>query len=179
MKPRPALVAALACALALGALTACSAGDAYDVGDARYATDYGNHEPLAVVGYPSVGSLGITQQVVWRIADGKAAELASLAAEKGDKGVSEKTAGNWITAFGRGARGKVTAEFYDEGSVRQEVVLYFHDTDQIKQIQVRGTGSDGKDSWRVTLAESDPKEATTVLPWVPKTPGQLGSKTPH
>ncbi|MET9959765.1 hypothetical protein ABZ128_12015 [Streptomyces sp. NPDC006326] len=186
MKSRPARrvavlpALAVAAAVALSTLSACSAGGAHDAGDARYATDYANHQPLAVVGYPSTGSLGITQQVVWRIADGKADALAGLADRKGDaagKGVPEKTAENWIKAFGKGAAGKVTAEFYDEGSVRQEVVLYFHDTGQIKQIQVLATNANGKDAWKVTMAEPDPGEAVAVSPWVPKTPGELGSKT--
>lgn len=102
-------------------LTACSS--AYDAEDVAYADDYGSHAPLNVVGYPSTGSFGITQQVVWRIADGEVGELASLVAGKGDTGVPEKTAENWIAAFGKGAR------------------------------------------------------ATAVHPWVPKKPGELGSKT--
>ncbi|MFE4260533.1 hypothetical protein [Streptomyces sp. NPDC056883] len=160
--------------MAFGLLTACSS--AYDAEDVAYSGDYGSHPPLAVVGYPSTGSLGITQQVVWRIADGKVGELASLADKEG-KGVPEKTAENWIAAFGKGARGKVTAEFYDEGSLRQEVVLYLHETGQIKQIQVRATSVDGKDVWRVTMDEPSPEEAAVVHPWVPKEPGELGSKT--
>lgn len=175
MRPGPALRAVAFSAMAVGMLTACSS--AYDAEDVAYAGDYGSHVPLAVVGYPSTGSLGITQQVVWRIADGKVGELASLVADKEDKGVPEKTAENWIAAFGKGARGKVTAEFYDEGSLRQEVVLYLHETGQIKQIQVRATSVDGKDVWRVTMDEPAAEEATAVHPWVPKKPGELGSKT--
>ncbi|MFD7263197.1 hypothetical protein [Streptomyces sp. NPDC059874] len=177
MVPAPALRALIVAALTFGVLTGCSNSD-YDADDVRYATGYGNHEPLSVLGYPSTGSLGITQEVVWRLADGNAGELAGLAADK-DGGSPAKTAENWITAFGKGARGKVTAEFYDEGSVRQTVVLYFHDTGQIKQIQVRVTNGGNKDSWRVVMAEPDPKEAVSVLPWVPKKPGELGSKTPQ
>ncbi|MFD6230513.1 hypothetical protein ACFWFZ_27160 [Streptomyces sp. NPDC060232] len=177
MRPVPALRALIASALAFGVLTGCSDSD-YDADDVRYATGYGSHEPLAVVGYPTTGSLGITQEVVWQIADGNAGELTDLAADK-DVSSPEKTAENWITAFGKGARGKVTAEFYDEGSVRQAVVLYFHDTGQIKQIQVRVTNGGNKDKWRVVMAEPDPKEAVAVLPWVPKKPGELGSKTPQ
>ncbi|MCX5301171.1 hypothetical protein OG898_32710 [Streptomyces sp. NBC_00193] len=71
----------------------------------------------------------------------------------------------------------MTAEFYDEGSLRQEVVLYLHETGQIKQIQVRAISVDGKDVWRVTMDEPAPEEATVVHPWVPKKPGELGSKT--
>ncbi|MFJ8014978.1 hypothetical protein [Streptomyces sp. NPDC096339] len=170
------LPAALAVAV-LGALSACSSGSGMSA-DSRYATDYGNHHPLAVVGYPSTGSLGIAQQVVWRIADGEADALAALAYGKQDvDGESVKTADNWIKAFGKGAAGKVTAEFYDEGSVRQEVVLYFHDTGQIKQVQVVGKGSDGRDDWKVIMAEPDPVGAAAAPGWAPKTPGGLGSKT--
>ncbi len=175
MGPAPALRALVVAALAFGVLTGCSD---YDADDVRYATGYGSHEPLAVVGYPTTGSLGITQEVVWQVADGNAGELIGLAADS-DAGSPEKTAANWITAFGKGARGKVTAEFYDEGSVRQTVVLYFHDTGQIKQIHVRVTNGGNKDEWRVVMAESDPEEAVAVLPWVPKKPGELGSKTPQ
>ncbi|MCM1976690.1 hypothetical protein [Streptomyces sp. G1] len=71
----------------------------------------------------------------------------------------------------------MTAEFYDEGSLRQEVVLYLHETGQIEQIQVRAVSVDGKDVWRVTMDEPAPEEATVVHPWVPKKPGELGSKT--
>ncbi|OEJ34359.1 hypothetical protein [Streptomyces subrutilus] len=179
MAPAPVLRALLTAALAFGVLSGCSG---YDADDARYATGYGSHEPLAVVGYPTTGSLGITQEVVWQIADGKAGELAGLAAETdGDspEKTAEKTASNWISAFGKGARGKVTAEFYDEGSVRQTVVLYFHDTGQIKQLHVRVSDGGGKDEWRVVMAEPDPEEAVAVLPWVPRKPGELGSKTPQ
>ncbi|WP_374778566.1 hypothetical protein OG756_07005 [Streptomyces sp. NBC_01310] len=85
------------------------------------------------------------------------------------------TAQNWIQAFGKGAGGKVTAEFYDEGSVRQLVVVYFHDTAQTKAFLVHITGHTGEDGWRVSMREPDPAEATAVAPWVPKKPGELGS----
>ncbi|MFI1286490.1 hypothetical protein ACH4U5_38030 [Streptomyces sp. NPDC020858] len=173
MRPRPVLRAALASVLALVVLTGCSADDEADL---QYAGDYSSHPPLAVVGYPSTATLGITQQVVWRIADGKAGDLVPLADPDQDKATTEKTAENWIAAFRKGAGGKVTAEFYDEGSYRQTVVLYLHDTGQIKEIYVRPVSVDGKGVWRVSMAEPDPGEATAVAPWVPKTPGELGSK---
>ncbi|WP_326592594.1 hypothetical protein [Streptomyces sp. NBC_01294] len=173
MRPAAALRAALVCALALGALTGCSRE--YDAEDVQYAGDYSSHPPLAVVGYPSTGTLGITQQVVWRIADGKADELASLANDAQDKGTTKKTAENWIAAFRKGAGGKVTAEFYDEGSYRQTVVLYLHDTGQIKEIHVLPGSTEYRDVWRVSMGEPDPAEATAVAPWVPKKPGELGS----
>ncbi|WP_329390654.1 amidase domain-containing protein [Streptomyces sp. NBC_01351] len=175
VKPRRSLRAGLVSALALGVLTSCSAD--YDADDARYAGDYSSHPPLAVVGYPSTGTLGITQQVVWRIADGKADELASLGDPDHDRAATRKTAENWIASFGKGARGKVTAEFYDEGSYRQMVVPYLHDTGQIKEINVRPVSDDHRDVYRVSMAEPDPGEATAVQPWLPKTPGELGSKT--
>ncbi|MER5872346.1 hypothetical protein [Streptomyces sp. NPDC002044] len=159
--------------LTLGLLTGCSAD--YDADDIEYAGDYSSHPPLAVVGFPSTGTLKITQRVVWRIADGKAGALASLGDPAQDEGVVRKTAENWIAAFGEGAKGKVTAEFYDEGSYRQEVVLYLHGTGQIKQIHVLPQSVDRKDVWRVSMAEPDPAEAAAVAPWVPKTPGELGS----
>ncbi|MEU9148726.1 hypothetical protein [Streptomyces sp. NPDC048349] len=178
MKPATALRSALLCsALAVGLLTGCSAGEGGGDGGAAYAGDYAGHEPLAVVGYPSAGSLRITQQVLWRLADGKTADLASLAADGDAEGDARKTAENWVTAFREGARGKVTADFYDEGSTRQVVVLYFHGTAQIKEIQVRATGNGGEDGWRVSMREPDPKEAAASPAWAPKTPGGLGSKT--
>ncbi|MEU9233596.1 amidase domain-containing protein [Streptomyces subrutilus] len=175
VKSRRALRAGMVSALALVVLTGCSAD--YDADDVQYAGDYSSHPPLAVVGYPSTKTLGITQQVVWRIADGRAEELASLGDPDHDKAATRRTAENWIAAFGRGARGKVTAEFYDEGSYRQMVVLYLHDTGQIKAINVRPVSDDHKDVYRVSMAEPDPGEATAVQPWLPKTPGELGSKT--
>ncbi|WP_371587402.1 hypothetical protein [Streptomyces virginiae] len=175
-RPRTALVvrAALVSVLACGALTACGS----DQEALRYATDYANHEPLGVVGYPTSDSLRITQQLVWRLADGKAEEVEALAADPDDaRGDVERTARNWIRSFHEGAKGKVTAEFYDEGSVRQLVVVYFHDTGQTKSFLVRLTGRTGEDGWRVTMREPDPKEASATPDWVPRTPGGLGSRT--
>ncbi|MEU2392446.1 hypothetical protein [Streptomyces sp. NPDC007369] len=173
--PAMALRAALVGALSLGALTACSAD--HDAEDIDYLMDYSSHPPLAVVGYPSTATLEITQQLVWRIADGKAGELAALAPDEQDDATVEKTADNWIAAFRKGAGGKVTAEFYDDGSYRQTVVLYLHDTDQVKQIEVRPVSENRKTVYRVTMAEPDPGEATAEAPWIPKTPGGLGSKS--
>ncbi|MEV7560583.1 hypothetical protein [Streptomyces sp. NPDC089795] len=169
---RVALVSVLAC----GGLTACGA----DEEDLLYATDYANHEPLGVVGYPTSESLRITQQLVWRLADGKAEEVEGLAADPDEaRGDVERTARNWIRSFHEGAKGKVTADFYDEGSVRQLVVVYFHDTGQTKSFTVHLTGMAGEDGWRVTMREPDPKQASSAPDWVPRTPGGLGSKTPH
>ncbi|MFD8888418.1 hypothetical protein ACFV0H_38925 [Streptomyces erythrochromogenes] len=176
MRAAPAVRAVLVAVLAAGALSACAA----DEDGLRYATDYSNHEPLGVVGYPTSDSLRITQELIWRLADGRTGELESLAADTdsdGAKSEAGKTAQNWIQAFGKGAGGKVTAEFYDEGSVRQFVVVYFHDTTQAKGFSVRLTGSTGEDGWRVDMREPDPKEAASAPDWVPSTPGGLGSKT--
>ncbi|RSS62178.1 hypothetical protein EF912_05590 [Streptomyces sp. WAC07061] len=167
--------AATAAAALIGVLTGCS--DLPGEEEVRYAGDYGGHEPLAVVGYPSTGTLRTAQEVVWRTADGNTAELAALAAPGTARGVPAATARNWISAFGEGARGKVTAEFYDEGSKRQSVVLYFHATGQIKQIDVR-TGMGGEDrDWYVYMDEPQPAAATAVPSWIPKTPGALGSRS--
>lgn len=168
--------AALVCALALGVLTACSAE--IDAEGNDYAGNYSRHQPLAVVGYPSTGSLGITQEVVWRIADGDVDGLASLVSDKQGEDIPEKTAENWVNAFRKGAGGSVTAEFYDEGSYRQTVVLYLHNTGQIKELYVRAVLVDHEEAWLVRMAEADPAEATAVEPWIPKTPGELDSRFP-
>ncbi|MFJ7264892.1 hypothetical protein ACIQV2_32580 [Streptomyces globosus] len=174
MTPGPVLRAVFGAALALGVLTGCSADASPE--ELQYAGDYSSHPPLAVIGYPSTGTLGITQQVVWRIADGDADGLAALADPGKDRGTTEKTAENWIAAFRKGAGGKVTAEFYDEGSYRQTIVLYLHDTGQIKEIYILPVNMNGKGVFRVRMTEPDPGEATAVAPWVPKKPGELGSK---
>ncbi|MEU9081335.1 hypothetical protein [Streptomyces sp. NPDC048357] len=177
MRVAPAVRAVVAAALAAGALSACAADEEV----LQYGTDYGNHEPLGVVGYPSSDSLRITQKLIWRLSDGRTDELESLAADADADGVKEeveKTAQNWIQTYRKGAGGKVTAEFYDEGSVRQLVVVYFHDTAQIKGFSVRLTGPTGEGGWRVDMREPDPKKVTVAPDWVPKTPGGLGSKTP-
>ncbi|MFJ3876005.1 hypothetical protein ACIPW5_00940 [Streptomyces sp. NPDC090077] len=158
-----------------GVLAGCA--DLPGEAEVRYAGDYGGHEPLAVLGYPSAGTLRTAQEVVWRTADGDTEELAALAAPGTTHSAPEATARNWISAFGAGARGKVTAEFYDEGSKRQSVVLYFHSTGQIKQIDVRsGMGGEDRD-WYVYMDEADPAAVTAVPSWIPKTPGALGSRS--
>ncbi|MEU9234512.1 hypothetical protein [Streptomyces subrutilus] len=176
MRAAPAVRAVLAAVLAMGVLSACTS----DEDALQYATDYSNHKPLAVVGYPTSDSLQVTQKLVWRLADGRADDLESLAADRdAAKDEVQKTAQNWIQVFRKGAGGKVTAEFYDEGSVRQFVVVYFHDTAQVAGFSVRLTGSTGEGGWRVDMREPDPKEAARAPDWVPKTPGGLGSKTPR
>lgn len=54
-------------------------------------------------------------------------------------------------------------------------MLYLHGTGQIKEIYVLPQSVDRKDVYRVSMDEPDPADATAVAPWVPKTPGALGS----
>ncbi len=142
---------------------------------ASYEQMYADHEPLHVVGYPSTGSLLVMQELVWHIADGKAAELRKLATNDSSDAVAQKTAENWIKGFGAGARGKVTGDFYDGGSARQVVVLYFQDTHQVKEFTVRLDGAAGKEDWRVLMKSTDFKDATQAPSWAPKEPGGTGS----
>ncbi|QWB22183.1 MULTISPECIES: hypothetical protein [Streptomyces] len=158
---------ALSAVVAGGLLTGCASDDK----SLTYQTDYGNHRPLKVVGYPSAGSLETVQQAVWRLADGDTAGLAALAV---DDEQADATARNWVKAFGAAAEEDVTADFYDEGSVRQVVVLYFGKSGQIKEIEAR-IGED--DSWGLTLAEPDPAEAKAEPSWAPPKPGGSGSRT--
>ncbi|MET8136513.1 hypothetical protein ABZV24_32055 [Streptomyces sp. NPDC005251] len=159
---------ALAAAVAGGLLTGCTSHDEA----LTYQTDYSNHRPLRVVGYPSTGSLETVQKAVWRLADGDVDGLAALAV---DDTHADATARNWVKAFGTAAKGDVAADFYDEGSVRQVVVLYFAKSGQIKEIEAR-IGEDD-DAWGLTLAEPDPAEATAKPTWAPSKPGHSGSRT--
>ncbi|MEV6020737.1 hypothetical protein [Streptomyces sp. NPDC051997] len=158
----------LAAAVTAGLLTGCTSNDDESL---TYQTDYSSHRPLRVVGYPSAGSLETVQKAVWRLADGDADGLAALAVDATD---ADATARNWVKAFGAAAGGEVTADFYDEGSVRQVVVLYFAKSGQIKEIEAR-TGDD--DSWGLTLAEPDLAEATAKPTWAPSKPGHSNSRT--
>ncbi|WP_327683273.1 hypothetical protein [Kitasatospora sp. NBC_00458] len=165
---KAATAAALAAAVAASGATAwwLSGDDGL-----RYADDYAGHEPLRVVGYPSTGSLRLTQEVVWRLADGSHDELAALATSDGSAAEAGTTAENWVRSFQEGARGPVTAEFHGEGSVRQSVVLYFERSRQVKQLKLRLDGIGGADGWRVLLRETDPQEAAAPPTWAPATPG--------
>ncbi|MFD3875856.1 hypothetical protein [Streptomyces sp. NPDC058623] len=166
----------IAAGVGLLLLTGCSSTDEADI---RYASAYGYHPPLAVVGYPSTGTLGIAQELVWGIAEADPERLASLAGDKADTPAAKATAGNWVDAFGDGARGQVTADFYDEGSKRQLVVLYFHKTQQVKAVMVAIWGNAEVGGWCVIMDEPDPREASAQpLPWIPAQPGGAGSKTP-
>ncbi|MFI1172830.1 hypothetical protein [Streptomyces melanogenes] len=124
----------LVLAVLAGAVTTARTSDGTD----GYQSDYSSHEPLRVVGYPSLSCLEAVHKTVWRLKDGKA------------------------------AGGKVLADFYDEGSTRQVVVLHFAKTGQKKAIEVR---IGGKDAWGFTLRETDPAEAAKAPEWVSATPG--------
>ncbi|MET8097953.1 hypothetical protein ABZV29_15965 [Streptomyces sp. NPDC005236] len=170
---RGPMAGALAAGVLLAVLTGCSSTG--DSADAHYAEDYAGHEPLRVLGYPSTGSLGVTQQLLWRIADDSPGRLAALATGDGGKDAARRTAGNWTRAFRKGAGGKVAADFYDEGSERQTVVLYFQGTGQRKEISVRLDGDAGADGWHVLMDEPSMKEATAEPTWAPRAPGGSGS----
>ncbi|MFF7881770.1 hypothetical protein ACH40F_16440 [Streptomyces sp. NPDC020794] len=152
-----------------------SSADARGPG-ASYEQAYADHEPLHVVGYPSTGSLLVVQKLVWDIADGKTDELRKLATSDSNEADARKTAENWIKGFGAGARRNVTGDFYDDGSERQVVVLYFHDTRQVKEFTVRLDGDAGKEDWRVLMKSADFKDATHAPNWAPKEPGGTGSR---
>ncbi|MEU1254049.1 hypothetical protein ABZ445_12255 [Streptomyces chartreusis] len=137
-----------ALALALGAsLTACGNDD----GQTEYQTAYTNHQPLHATGYPSTGSLGTVQQIVWHLADQDAEALAALDTEGGDAGAEARA---WTKAYGADAQGKVTADFLDEGSVRQDVVLHFAESRRTQELTVR-IGDD--DTWGVVLDDPRPR----------------------
>ncbi|WP_151484985.1 hypothetical protein [Streptomyces albicerus] len=74
----------------------------------------------------------------------------------------------------KAAKGEVTADFYDEGSTRQTVVLYFAKSRQTKEITAR-IGED--DAWGIVLNEPDPKEASAGPDWAPAEPGGTGSRS--
>lgn len=148
--PRAALATLLT--LSVGTLlTACS--DDRDKLD--YQTDYVGHRPLRVTGHPSTGSLETVQQVVWRLADGDVDGLAALHTEGGD---ARPEARDWVQAYGRAARAEVTADFLDEGSVRQDVVLHFAGPRRTQELTVR-IGDD--DTWGVVLEAPDPTPAAS------------------
>ncbi|MCY0924170.1 hypothetical protein OS965_39715 [Streptomyces sp. H27-G5] len=166
MKSRQSFILMIA-SVAIFPLVACSSSGKLDV---EYAEDYAKHEPLQVQGFPSVGSLRTIQEAIWRIADADSKGLESLATSDSEKPVQRQTASNWITAFKKGAQGKVTADFYGSGVDRQAVVLYFHKTKQIKAISVRLDGNGGGDGWRIKMAEPNPEQASELPDWVPDEP---------
>ncbi|MER8062267.1 hypothetical protein GTY81_05120 [Streptomyces sp. SID8366] len=118
-----------------------------------YQTDYSNHRPLRVTGHPSTGSLEAVQRVVWRLADGDVDGLAALDTEGGD---ARPAARAWIKAYGRAAaRDEVTADFHEEGSVRQVVALHFTGPDRTQQLMVR-IGE--HDTWGIVLVNPEPTD---------------------
>ncbi|MYX04953.1 MULTISPECIES: hypothetical protein [unclassified Streptomyces] len=129
--PRPTAIAA-ALALSLGGLsmTGCTSDD----DQLAYQTDYANHQPLRVTGYPSVGSLRAVQQILWHLADRNADALAALHTEDDDAGSKARA---WTKTYAKDAQGQVTADFEGEGSVRQEVVLHFAESRRTQEITVR------------------------------------------
>ncbi|WP_371521233.1 hypothetical protein [Kitasatospora sp. NBC_01300] len=142
-----------AAGLAVVLLTGCSGGAAE--AELAYKADYAAHPHLRVTGYPSTGTLGVVQQVVWRLAEGAEGRLAELgvsdgmSASDGMDGAAASAA--WVREFGRGAQGAVTADFQDDPAERQTVVLTFHDTGQVKELVLRPGGRDGGDGCRVVL----------------------------
>ncbi|MEU8598977.1 MULTISPECIES: hypothetical protein [Streptomyces] len=144
--PRPAaLTAALALSLGTLSLTGCTSNDE----QLAYQTDYANHQPLRTTGYPTVGSLRTVQQIVWHLADRDADALAALHTEDGD---ANSAARAWIKAYSKDAQGQVTADFLDEGSVRQQVILHFAETKRTQEITVRINN----DAWGVVLDSPKP-----------------------
>ncbi|MFI6157994.1 hypothetical protein ACIBCA_35520 [Kitasatospora sp. NPDC051170] len=140
--------AALAVLLASAALAGC--GGPSDA-ELEYAGDYAGHPHLKVAGYPTTDTLGLVQQVVWRLADGSSDRLTKLAASEGTADQRKDASAAWVRDYGKGAQGAVTAEFGDDPTGRQAVVLTFHDTGQVKEIQLRQDGHAGEDGWKVLL----------------------------
>ncbi|MEU3837354.1 hypothetical protein [Streptomyces microflavus] len=60
--------------------------------------------------------------------------MAALHTEDGD---ANFTARAWIKAYSKDAQGQVTADFPEEGSVRQEAVLHFAESHRTQEITVR------------------------------------------
>ncbi|MFJ2846052.1 hypothetical protein ACIPD2_31080 [Streptomyces griseofuscus] len=121
--------AALAVPLMLGtALTGCA--DKH----LDYLTDYSNHRPLRVTGHPSTDSLEAVQKVVWRLADGDVEGLA---------------------AYGKAARGEVSADFEEDFAVRQSVVLHFTGPSRTEEITAR---PGPHDTWGIVLVNPEPKD---------------------
>ncbi|MEU8515346.1 amidase domain-containing protein [Kitasatospora sp. NPDC048722] len=115
----------------------------------QFRSDYSSHPHLEVTGYPVPGTLDVVQQVVWRIADGSGDRLAKLGTSDGGDAGSISAA--WVREFRKGAQGAVTADFQDDPTDRQTVVVTFHDTGQTKELTLRPGGRNGEDGWRVAL----------------------------
>ncbi|MEV7501257.1 hypothetical protein [Streptomyces sp. NPDC093018] len=139
--------AALTVPLMLGAVLTGCADKHLD-----YLTDYSNHRPLRVTGYPSTDSLEAVQQVVWRLADGDVDGLAALNAEGGD---SRPAARAWIKEYGKAARGEVSADFEEDFAAQQLVVLHFTGPGRTEMITVR---PGPHDTWGIVLVNPEPKD---------------------
>ncbi|MFF4932038.1 hypothetical protein ACFY2H_24580 [Streptomyces griseofuscus] len=139
---------ALAVPLLLGAaLTGCADDKHLD-----YLTDYSNHRPLRVTGYPSTDSLEAVQKVVWRLADGDVDGLAALNTEGGD---ARPAARAWIKEYGKAARSEVSADFEEDFAVRQSVVLHFTGPSRTEEITAR---PGPHDTWGIALVNPEPKD---------------------
>ncbi|KJY31933.1 hypothetical protein [Streptomyces sp. NRRL S-495] len=149
------VTAALAAVLSAALLAGCSSG----AGNARleHAADYAAHPHLRVTGYPVPETLGLVQQVVWRLADGSADRLVKLAAAEGPADARRAAAEEWIRTYGADAAGEVSADFGDDPANRQTVRLTFHGSGRVKELTLRPDDSDGSGSdsdggaWRVLL----------------------------
>ncbi|MFJ2781668.1 MULTISPECIES: hypothetical protein [unclassified Kitasatospora] len=149
MTPGRPIAAAAAALLSAALLAGCSSGPSD--AELEYAGDYANHPHLRVTGYPATATLGLVQQVVWRLADGSGDRLEKLAASDGPGDARRTAADAWVRDYQRGAQGSVTADFQDDPANRQTVVLTFHDTGQSKELLLRLDGNGGADGWRVLL----------------------------
>ncbi|MCU7822082.1 hypothetical protein [Kitasatospora sp. DSM 101779] len=161
--------AVFAAALALTVLVGgCAVSSDPELADTN---DYVSHEPLRVAGYPSAATLAVVQKAVWRLADGDAGRLAALATSDGSKTQALANAKLWVSAFGKDARGKVTAEFLGAADERQTVVVYFQDSGRRKDLHLRVDGIGGEDGWRIRMNDTDPASAVAEPTWAPRTPG--------
>jgi hypothetical protein len=143
------VTAVLAAALSAALLAGCSSGA--EEARLEHSADYSAHPHLKVTGYPVPETLGLAQQVVWRLADGSADRLVKLAAAEGTADARRAAAEEWVRAYGPGAAGEVTAHFGDDPANRQTVRLTFHGTGQVKELTLRLDGRDGGGGWRVLL----------------------------
>ncbi|WP_405007455.1 hypothetical protein OHV13_28355 [Kitasatospora purpeofusca] len=142
------VTAALAAVLSAALLAGCSSG----AGNARleHAADYAAHPHLRVTGYPVPETLGLVQQVVWRLADGSADRLVKLSAAEGPADARRAAAEEWIRTYGADAAGEVGADFGDDPANRQTVRLTFHGSGRVKELTLRPEDS-GDGVWRVLL----------------------------
>lgn len=143
------VAAVLAAVLSAGLLAGCSSGA--EEARLEHSADYSAHPHLKVTGYPVPETLGLVQQVVWRLADGSADRLVKLAAAEGTADARRAAAEVWIRDYGPAAAGEVTADFGDDPANRQTVRITFHATGRVKELTLRLDGRDGSGDWRVML----------------------------